>query len=213
MTRDDIIRKIKACLALGKSSNEHEAAAALRQAQKLMQAHGITGFDINTADIEEATAKAGASSRPSIWENNLAGKTADAFGCVIIFAPGFGSGNWLFVGAGPAPEIARYAFDVLYRQAKRARSAHIKAALKRCKPANRTRRADLFSEGWVSTAMSLLEAFTESADRRTTIAGYIEHQYKTEPLKAHDRNAGRNLTEREFGDFAAGRHAGRDAKL
>lgn len=213
MDRDDIIRKIKACLALGKSSNEHEAAAALRQAQKMMQAHGITDFDIDTADIEEASAKAGAASKPALWENNLAGKAADAFGCVLIFATGFERGNWLFIGAGPTPEIARYAFDVLYRQAKRARSAHIKAALKRCKIANRTRRADLFSEGWVQTATSLLEAFTDSADRRATIAGYIEHKYKTEPLKATDRNAGRNISEREFDDVTAGRHAGRDARL
>lgn len=35
--RDKIIAKVKKCLALAKSSNEHEAATALRQAQKLMQ--------------------------------------------------------------------------------------------------------------------------------------------------------------------------------
>ena len=31
--RDKIIAKVKKCLALAKSSNEHEAATALRQAQ------------------------------------------------------------------------------------------------------------------------------------------------------------------------------------
>jgi hypothetical protein len=35
MDRETALTKIKKCLALAKSSNEHEAAAAMRQAQKL----------------------------------------------------------------------------------------------------------------------------------------------------------------------------------
>ena len=50
--RDKIIAKVK-CLALAKSSNEHEAANALRQAQKLMQAHGISDLDVEHVDIQE----------------------------------------------------------------------------------------------------------------------------------------------------------------
>lgn len=46
MDRAKILDKIKKCLALSKSPNEHEAAAALRQAQKLMERHGITERDI-----------------------------------------------------------------------------------------------------------------------------------------------------------------------
>lgn len=41
-----ILDKIKKCLALGKSSNANEAATALRQAQKLMEKHGVTEEDI-----------------------------------------------------------------------------------------------------------------------------------------------------------------------
>ena len=41
-----IIEKIKKCMALGKSSNAHEAAAAMRQAQKMMEQHGLTEDDI-----------------------------------------------------------------------------------------------------------------------------------------------------------------------
>jgi hypothetical protein len=47
MDREKAIDRIKKCLALSKSSNEHEAAAALRQAQKLMLAHGITDDEID----------------------------------------------------------------------------------------------------------------------------------------------------------------------
>lgn len=42
MDRAKILDKIQKCLALGKSPNEHEAAAAMRQAQKLMERHGVT---------------------------------------------------------------------------------------------------------------------------------------------------------------------------
>lgn len=37
MSRDEAILKIKKCLALSKSSNENEAATALRMAQSLMK--------------------------------------------------------------------------------------------------------------------------------------------------------------------------------
>lgn len=46
MDRAKVLDKIQKCLALSKSPNEHEAAAALRQAQKLMEKHGITDADL-----------------------------------------------------------------------------------------------------------------------------------------------------------------------
>lgn len=46
MDKDKVIDKIKKCMALGQSSNANEAAAALRQAQKMMAAHGLTEDDI-----------------------------------------------------------------------------------------------------------------------------------------------------------------------
>ena len=51
--RDKILDKIKKCLALSASSNEHEAEAALRQARKMMETHGITDLDIQAAEAEE----------------------------------------------------------------------------------------------------------------------------------------------------------------
>ena len=42
MDKNKAIEKIKKCLALGKSANEHEAAQALKQAQALMREYGIS---------------------------------------------------------------------------------------------------------------------------------------------------------------------------
>jgi hypothetical protein len=52
MNRDDLLRKIRACLRLSKSANEHEAAAALRQAQALMREHGISPREAALEDTQ-----------------------------------------------------------------------------------------------------------------------------------------------------------------
>lgn len=214
--RDSIIAKIKKCLALGKSSNEHEAAAAMRQAQKMMAEHGITDLDIQAAGAEEHRAKAGAKSHPAIWESVLAANIGDAFGCRVVFSGGgwTRNGEWCFVGCGAAPEVAHYAFVVLHRQAKRARDYHIKSALKRCKPATKTRRADLFSEGWVLSVVGTISAFAGSEQQAAAADAYLAKHYPA--LRNHhprDRNDGRTLRDHEQNDYFAGRRSGCSAKI
>lgn len=210
--RDAIIAKIKKCLAMAKSDNEYEAAVAMRQAQRLMAQHGITGLDIEHADIQEEGTPAGASSKPAQWEVGLARRVAGAFGCDVFLAIDWPVGRWVFVGPAPTGEIARYAFEVLYRQVKKARSNYIKTALKRC-TTTRTRRADLFCEGWVTSATALVERFAGNDEQQARVAAYLEHKHKLTPFVGRDRNAGRALTERTYGDLSAGREAGRDAQL
>ena len=41
MDKETALTKIKKCLALSKSVNEHEAAIALKQAQRLMQEYSL----------------------------------------------------------------------------------------------------------------------------------------------------------------------------
>lgn len=207
-----IIAKIKKCLALAKSDNENEAGIALRQAQRLMQEHGISEFDIETADIQEEATKAGASAKPARWECGLAQRVAKAFGCQVFLAVDYPVGRWTFVGASPTGEIARYAFEVMFRQVKRARADYIKSALKRCGPTNRTRRADLFCEGWVTSATALIETFA-GCDQQERVTAYLEQKHSFTSFQGRDRNAGRKLTERTYGDLAAGHTAGKDAQL
>ena len=211
--RDAIIAKIKKCLALAKSDNEHEAAVALRQAQRLMQQHGITDFDIEAADIQEEATKAGASSHPARWECGLATRVAKAFDCEVFLACGWPVGKWTFVGAAPAAEIARYAFEVMFRQVKRSRSSYIKTALKRCGPKSRTRRADLFCEGWVVAATALIKAFAGSEAQQAKVTAYLENKHALKGFHGRNRSAGRKLAERDYGDVDAGHTAGTEAQL
>ncbi|VFR34693.1 hypothetical protein ANDA3_3766 [plant metagenome] len=210
--RDKMLDKIKKCLALAKSANEHEAAIALRQAHALMREHGISAFDVEHSDIEEEAAGAGAARRPPSWEAGLATRIADAFDCDVFLEAGYPCGRWVFVGPAPAGQIARYAFDVLFRQAKRARVHYMKTALKRC-TTTRTRRADTFCEGWVMAATALVDGTGGNAATQARIAAYLEHKHELRTFKPTNRNAGRKLAERDYGDLDAGYRQGKDAQL
>ncbi len=211
-----ILEKIKKCLALSSSSNEHEAAAALRQAQKLMELHGITDLDVQASQAQEEKAKAGAKSKPSSWEDGLASRVGALFKCRVIFHPSWNCGHWAFVGCGASPELAQYTFTVLLRQVKRARDTYIKSNLKRCKTATKTRRADSFCDGWVISAFAAINDFGQPDEKtEQAIEAYIDTNYgEVTSLKTNDRNSNSNrLSDKYSDDFLAGHRSGCDAQL
>jgi Protein of unknown function (DUF2786) len=214
--KERILDKIKKCLALSVSSNEFEAEAALRQARKLMDMYDIDDQDILARDASESGAPASANNRPSQWETNLANNIAHAFGCRLVFGWSDKSARteWLFIGTGASPEIAQYAFSVLFRQIKAARTAHIKTKLKRCIRASKTRRADLFCEGWVEAVSGKITSFAGSEQREDAIDAFVSKNYPTlSTLISRDRNDGRNLRDYEINDFHHGKRSGRDVEL
>ena len=113
-----ILEKIRKCLALAKSSNPHEAAAALRQAQKLMAAHKLSEQDIDLLSVKSARANAGRAQKPPKWQHMLVGVICEAFSVEAIFRSGFFQKETEveFIGIEEAPEVASYAYDVLRRQ-------------------------------------------------------------------------------------------------
>ena len=103
---DRIIDKVKKCIALSKSDNPHEAAAALRQAQALMRKHGIdeagiAAAEIGATDVEHKSSNA---VRPPAWETMLMMLVGTAFGCRGMFIPASkvngrrGAGSYRYVG-------------------------------------------------------------------------------------------------------------------
>ncbi|BBE51793.1 phage associated protein [Ferriphaselus amnicola] len=215
-SRKDILKKIKKCLALSASSNEHEAEAALRQARALMEKHGIDDQDVLAFEASEQHAKAGAQSSPPLWEQVLSNKVADAFGCQVIFSSGWAlsPAKWKFIGCGVHPEVATYAFQVLHRQCKRARAEFISDKLKRCKQATKTRRADLFCQGWLHAVSGKITALIINEREESAIDAYVAKNYPSlRDLKRRDRNAGRNLSDRECNDIGAGYSSGKNAEL
>lgn len=212
--RDKIFEKIKKCLKLSASSNEHEAEVALRQARALMEKYGIDHADMLAYEACEESIKSGARNKPSSWESRLAAQVADAFDCRLIFVSGGNNGEWTFIGVDSYPQIAGYAFSVLLRQCKRARIAHIDTYLSRCKTATKTRRADLFCDGWVHSVTGKIAAFVGDERAELAIEAYVDKHYPSlKDMAPRDRNTGKKLREHELNDFMHGRSAGKNAEL
>ena len=215
-SRKNILEKIKKCLALSSSSNEHEAEAALRQARALMEKHSIDDQDVLAYEASEQHAKVGAQSRPTGWEQSLACKVSASFGCQVIFSSGFAmrKAKWKFIGCGASPEVAAYAFQVLHRQCKRARAEFITVNLKRCKLATKMRRADLYCQGWLYAVSGKLAVLVNSERTEDAIEAYVAKNYPSIiNMKLRDRNAGKNLSERAYDDIGAGYSSGKNAEL
>lgn len=148
-----LMKRIKHCLAMAASSNENEAATALRQATNMMKKHGISQEDMLMADIiySKSNTKLPKTAIPS-YICGLSGMVAHMFGCKVYFQYDGDSDKYkaCFVGSDIHAEIASYAFDVLSAQLKEARKLYLKNDLKRVRiKKNKYSRADRFCMGWV----------------------------------------------------------------
>lgn len=219
MNREQALSKIKKCLALAKSANAHEAAAAMRQAQKLMAEHALDLASVELSDVVEERARAAMSSMPK-WEVRLANLVGDAFGCRVIWTKArrlIGAYRSttdtivVFIGSATGAQIARYAFEVLSRQCAKLRLAHIQAQPKSCKPITRTARGDHFAGGWVSGVQSLVSKFAGNEADQLLIEQYIGAKFPDiESKQVKSRAVGRNVKD---DDMVKGYEAGLQAQL
>lgn len=206
MEKAKAIDKIRKCMRLARSSNPHEAAAALRQAQGLMREFGVDDADLLAAAASEARSRSRARRDPIDWEVALANMTASCFGCDIVFVAGWRRGEYAFIGCGARAEIAAYAFQVLLRQAERARATYITRFLNRCRPASKTRRADEFCRYWTVAVKKKVMALVPDAGETESVAAFLAKHYPTTVTdRGRARRAG-DLSDRLF-DFRAGESA------
>lgn len=212
-----IMDKIIRCLALSKSSNEHEAATALRQAHAMMSQHNISMDDIKLADIKFKASTTRTARNPALYLACLADMIAELFGCKMYLGSGEGGLKYVpvfcFVGLEMHSTIASYAYDSLARQLKQARLHYMKTELKRVRLAkNKTARADAFCMGWVATVEQLVSRLVPP----TTDIPMIEYAMKRE-LSLKTKNAvdrvSKNRAASGTDDFYNGILAGKDAKL
>ena len=175
---DEILRKIKRCMELSKSSNEHEAALALKQMQSLMQKHGFNEKHVKAADVCEFTFELKVK-KPAQWILNLHSAIGQALDCasVISHCKYFNS-DLVFIGVGSSPEIASYAFDVLFRKLKQNRSEYIENNLYRYKRANKTKLADAYCTGWVQNVYSKVKNLNPNLEIKEQVEAYQETKLK-----------------------------------
>ncbi|MGN6229139.1 MAG: DUF7168 domain-containing protein [Dyella sp.] len=211
MDRTHILRKVKACLRLAASSNPNEAAAALRQAQAMMRAHGISHAEAMDVDEAEVNTRArGAEPARSVLL--LAVLAADGFGARTIVCR---EKSWdgastviRFYGCDGAAEIAAFAFTVLRRQMDADRLKHIARVRKR---GNREARGEVFAMAWVNAVAHLFPDAQIAEAKRLAIDELMRVRYPDAGT-----SSGRDLTKRgksSDDDAWAGHRAGKAAKL
>ncbi len=218
MDNESIIAKIKKCLALAKSDNPHEAANALRQAQKMMEIHNISSLDVQASNIQETQAKA-STVETVRWEVSLARLVSKAFACAFFVSSGHiykdlamrRTLHYHFVGVTPAADIAQYAFEVLSEQCKKARRRYIGAQRKNCKASTKIARGDMFAEGFVNGVRNLIQDFASPTENKELISLYLQEKHPDiKQGQAKDRVSGKNTT---YKDYASGREEAKNAKL
>ena len=222
MSREDAIQKIKKCLALSKSANQHEAASALRHAQALMEKYNIDADDAELLGFVNAEILGSGSQKPPVFESMLAQSIAKLMDCKVFLSYQMNRTSstskviavWHFTGFDPAPEIASYAFDVLYRQLKKARTTFINTTLKRVQiRANKVKRADMFCEGWVLEASEQARRIKPNIEKLKQIEAHIKKTTELTTFKPKNRNEKTRDSSRSRNDYWSGRQAGKEAQI
>lgn len=213
-----ILNKIKRCLALSKSSNEHEAATALRQAHMMMEKYSITLDDVQLSTVNESNSDTNLGVRYNRYKTQLANLIAKKFSCKVYL-----QGNWdddknrpyrkiCFVGVDIYPEIASYAYDVLIKQLEKSRRQYIRDYLGRVRIAeNKYQRADAFCYGWIDTVAKLIDNLVPPTVDKLLIENKMQTLQLTPSKKSIDRV--KKLDGKLSMDYMIGQMEGENAQL
>ena len=192
---ENILRKIKKCLALSTSSNANEAASALRQAQKLMELHNVNAIDLKRADISEMEIKSKASvSRIKDWEMSLLNTVAKAFGCKLMWLRSHSYsddvfGRYTLIGLKDQVWMAHYTAEVLQRKLMKARAEFVKS-LHGATRQHKVYEADGFCTGWVAAIAKTVQAFAMPDETKRLIETMVEEQTGGRNAKPQERDKG-----------------------
>lgn len=201
-----IIDKIKKCLALSKSSNEHEAAAALSQAQKLMAMHNLTEETVEVGAIEADTVTSMTTvSKVKMWENILATGICKALAIELLWNAGIGRnfGRFIFIGPKSDVEVAKFLWTTLSRKTYQARAQYLKGVSYR---ADKSELGDSFAAGYAITVVSKVEAFVRPVAHQALILAKKEQLSTGGQAKEQKKDL-------NGAALAAGKQAGQDVQL
>lgn len=188
MDRAKALDRIAKCLALSKSANEHEAAAALRQAQKLMAIHGISDDDVGLAnyvsDFVDHDDYEFGMKKPMIV-TCVADVMVHAFGVSFTWeCSPLGKHRVMYFGLRQNVDLATFAHTVCYRALNAAWRRYLKATP--WAKGVRNARAG-FAYGWCQTVKSKIEDLAPKGETEELIK------------KAKERHYGKELPEAQLG--------------
>lgn len=207
ISRDEALRKIRACMRLAKSSNPHEAAAAMRQAAALMKKYQVDEADVEHAELKIATVKVRLRRyKPAEQDALIIVAIQRLFGVSALVDPIHSAIR--FGGDGASAEIAAHAWSNLTGQRRRA----CVAALRRVrKPSIKRRRAEAFQLGW---SLGFVEA---TAAPEMSDAARLAHDERVRRMSGGSavpvRYEGDPYAGKSERDLQAGFDAGRAARV
>lgn len=156
MDRQQALEKIRKCLALAESANEHEAAAAMRHARKLMDKFNLD-LDENFFELKEQLLDTEFSRAPA-WFQSLGATIGSAFGCSFYV----GRNKAYFVGPGVSSDTAGYCLNVVNRLLHQKRKEFMKIPkVKYSSSADKRMMSTAFCEGFVIGVHDAIKDFAE----------------------------------------------------
>lgn len=133
---EGVLRRLKKCLALAESSEPGEAAAAMHQAQRLMEKYGLTQAHIDGTLVTEARVQGTRGRNIAQWESMLVHACCRAYGGKVLWRDGprggwkkEHNGTFIFIGTEAAVKCIEYTYVVLVRQLLKARARYIEEQL------------------------------------------------------------------------------------
>lgn len=178
MNSRDVLRKVKNCLALSKSSNEHEAATALKQAQALMFKYSLSELDIYLSDIKNCVLDTDLKRKREV-EIKLAMMVAEVFECGFYISQSKQKGQtrkFVFYGLSPNVEIAVYAYEVLDPVLKEARKLFISSLHGNTKLKSKRILGTNFCLGWINSVKNKCENINPNQNLKDILKKYEEEK-------------------------------------
>lgn len=231
--RQKVLRRLKKILALSESSEPGEAAAALHQANALMEKFGLNAVDVEFSSVEEATTALN-SADLTRTENALIGIVAAALGISVLIShvhrihadrargrrP---KASVIFIGESYKAQIAVYAFETLRRKLKKDLKTCMKDLLERSIPNAEqrkgftlsTKQREAYAYAWCQAVRSKVQALAPVVPE--SVKRYIETRVddptKTAPVKG--ANPRKSDKPDVIHDYMRGKgfHDGREAQL
>lgn len=193
-TKDWAIDRIKKCFARAKgTSSEHEAAIALRQAQKLMAEHGLSDDEVQGVEMLSATVitdyewpirkrkpKEGEEPKPIVIPNtvqHVVWVIRDALGVVAVYEPQLKASQWMFAiryfGPRDRVMIAEHAHTVVARAVKAAwrTYSHEHPEVKKVSGGRAS-----FYAGWCCNVRNKIQALVVVPEELKRIEAYRDRQ-------------------------------------
>lgn len=131
--RSRALEKIKKLLRLSTSDNSFEAATALRQAQKMMQALGVSVDEIDATEVTSKVVITKEAFGGCAYLARLSHIVSGAFGLVAIWEPGNGKSriraNIRYIGPRERVQVAYYAHRVVDTAIRKSWYEHLQTNL------------------------------------------------------------------------------------